>query len=119
MNNKLQFQFVKLIKFPTMQIYLTQDLYEYMRDRSGFIAHYNRQGFHKARFLTLADFDRTIELMRLDKDLKILVDNIPTDDLSWARYSVASSEASLLKKQAEIYMYHVNQLQDQFTVPLV
>lgn len=113
--NKLKVQFAKLIKNPLHSRLLTKDLYEYISVRSGFIAHFDRDGFHKARFWTLADFDRTIDLMRINKDLKALLDSLDPDAIPQARFKIAQAEANLLRQQAKVKEEHANKLQKQFS----
>lgn len=118
-DTKLVIQFKKLMKYPTMPRYLTVDLYEFISIRGGFIAHYDRNGFHKARFWTLRDFDHTITMMSANKELAKLLNSISMDELGWARFKVASAEASLVKAQAAAMQYHLEQLQSKFTKELI
>lgn len=115
MKNKLREQFEKLIEKPLHQSRLTKDLYIELHTRGSMIAHFDKSGFHKARFCTLRDFDQTIESIRSSKNLKYLLENISVEKLAMARFQIAQSEAQILKKQAEVFMYHAAQLQTKFS----
>lgn len=116
---KLAKQFAKLIENPTMYHKFTKDLYEYMYIRGEFIAHYNREGFFKARFWSLNDFDTTLDIMRRNRELALLLDHVSTDALAMARYKIAAMEANVLTQQARSLEDHVNRLQEQFQLKLI
>lgn len=98
--------------------HFTQDLYETLHTRCNMIAHFNREGFIKARLWTLSDFDQTIESMKSSKLGRELLKNTDLDKLAMARYRIASAQRGHLLKQAEIYKYHAEKLQNQFSKPL-
>ncbi len=121
MNSKktLQEQFQRFVKNPLIPKYFTKDLYEFMHVRGCFIAHYNREGFYKARFLTLDALDRTLEIMSKDKEgLKDLYMSVSSDDLGMMRYRIASAEASILNLQRQNIEAKIKDLQSSFRFDL-
>lgn len=97
----------------------TKELYEALRQQGNMIAHFNREGFIKARFRTLADFDITIAAMNTSKFGKELIKNTPVDLLSVARYRVACQEANILISQARVIQEHVKNLQSGFSKQII
>jgi hypothetical protein len=93
----------------------TKELYETLHTRCNMIAHFDRQGFIKARFWTLADFDQTLISMRSSKIGKDLLKNTDGDLLANARYAIAVREARTLTQQARVILDHVEKLQSNFT----
>lgn len=120
MNNKLKIQFNKFIeKIGISDRHFTNELYETLHTKSGFIAHFNKQGFIEARFRTLADFDRTLEVMMLDKELKELVESVDPLKIAQARYRIASNEAHILSKTAQNMLNKIKDLQSKFNKDLI
>lgn len=113
--NRLMINWVKFIKSGlVVERHFTKDLYEAVSIEPGFIAHFNREGFIKARFRTLGDLDQTLQLLTLSKRLDYLVKDMPAEVLAEARYKVAARESSLLKQRAKVLAEHAKQLQRKF-----
>lgn len=119
MKKSLQSQFERLLALPSASERLTKALYEAMYLRGSFIAHFNRQGFHKARFWTLADFDKTIRMMSEVKELRELLENTDVTLISMARFKIAAMECNNLNQQALINLEHIQKLQNQFNKKLI
>jgi hypothetical protein len=119
MKRDLLTQWTRLLALPSAYSRLTVDLYEAMYTKGSFIAHYNREGFFRARFWTLADFDSTIDMMLEVPKLAELIKATPIELLAQCRYKIASSEAAISLKRAKILQEHVLKLQAQFRTPLV
>src|SRR5690606_3590335 len=92
----------------------TQDLYETLHTRCNMIAHFNKEGFVKARFWTLADFDRTLEAMRSSMTGRLMLKQTDADKLAMARFRIAQGEAARLNQQARVMQDHARKLQAQF-----
>lgn len=115
MNNNIQKQWEQwLNKVTTSDRYFTEDLYKFLRNHCNMIAHFNRKGFIKSRFRTLADLDQTINSMLSSKIGKEIIRSTPTKLLSEARFKVAALEANILTQTARIHLQHVENLQRQF-----
>lgn len=112
-------QWLRLLELPSASSRFTVDLYDAMYTRGHFIAHYNRQGFYKARFWRLADFDETLRMMNEVKDLKKLIDATSVELIAHARLKVAEMEASVLYSHIKIQAEHLKNLQSQFNFKLI
>ena len=95
----------------------TQELYETLHTRCSMIAHYNRQGFIKARFWTLADFDQTLAAMRSTMTGRLMLEQTDTDKLATARFIIAQAESARLNQQARVMQDHAKKLQERFSRP--
>ena len=115
-DSKLLSQWIRFLELPSAYSRFTTKLYDSMYTRGSFIAHFNREGFFKARFSSLAAFDLTISMMSKVPELKALLDNTHEDTLADARYSIACMEANILIQKAHIYLHHVAKLQAQFSI---
>ena len=111
---KLEIQFKRLLELPSAPNRLTKDLYEAMYTSGEFIAHFDRLGFYRARFTTLGSFDQTIDMMLRVPKLKALYASANAEVVARARFKIASMEASIMRKQAEVLNWHVEQLQAKF-----
>lgn len=116
---KLMNQWLRLLELPSAYSRFTTTLYESMYTRGSFIAHFNREGFFKARFQTLADFDHTLEMMAEVPELKRLIEYTPVSVLAETRYKIAAMEANIVSQQAKIMNQHVLNLQSRFSRPLI
>lgn len=115
----LSAQLTRLLELPSAYSRFTIALYEAMYTRGSFIAHFNRQGFYKARFTTLAGFDETLRMMNEVQDLKAVLSKVSPEVIANARYKIACLEANVLTQQARISLEHVERLQQQFTKAVI
>lgn len=92
-------QWLRLLELPSAYSRFTVSLYEAMYTRGSFIAHFNREGFFKSRFWTLADFDNTVSMMSEVPELKELIKKTPAELIANARFKIASCEANVLMQQ--------------------
>lgn len=79
------------------------------------IAHFNKEGFIKARFWTLADFDQTLSSMRTSMTGRLMLEQSDTDKLAMARFRIAQAESARLNQQVRVMQDHAKRLQAQFT----
>lgn len=93
----------------------TRDLYETLHTRCNMIAHFNKEGFIKARFWTLADFDQTLSSMRTSMTGRLMLEQSDTDKLAMARFRIAQAESARLNQQVRVMQDHAKRLQAQFT----
>lgn len=111
-------QWTKFIKNPTHGRF-TQFLYEYFMSNGEFIAHLDKDGFIRARFWYLHDFDMTLKKMKQSKILNELLEATDSDTLGNARFDVASMEAHNLSQGIKVAQDHVIRLQERFTKELL
>lgn len=113
---KLIAQWKKFLELPSAENRFTRDLYDYMYILPGFIAHFNREGFVKARFWTLQDFDLT--LATLEETGSFLLTKVDADLIANARYKIAATECAVKMQQSRILIEKCEQLQREFTKKL-
>ncbi|HRT83951.1 MAG TPA: hypothetical protein P5523_04870 [Bacteroidales bacterium] len=114
MKNNLKTQWAKFVKSGFNASRFTKDLYEAMYPRGRFIAHFDKNGFHKARFWTVNDLDFTFTMMREVKELKELLYSIDTEELIKARLRVAKIEVSTMQAQIGVLQWHIQKIKDRY-----
>lgn len=117
-NQRLVTQFLKLMKNPLSARLLTVDLYDFMYARGGFIAHFDREGFHDARFTSVHRFDHTLELMRGHVELNVLLNTANSQTIAQARRMIAMNQAAELTKYIQKTQERLNSLQAEFNFEL-
>lgn len=109
-SSTLQKQWDRFIKSNYSYHRFTKDLYNAMYTKGGFIAHYNKEGFYKARFCTLSDLDHTMTLMNSIPELYTLLDNTHTEHLINSRNNVIDVEYRSLIRERELIDERMNTL---------
>lgn len=107
---QLVIQWKKFLEVPSAGNRFSIALYDYISGLSGFIAHFNRSGFFKERFQTLADFDLTLELLKNTP----LVSKVSADLIAGARYKIAATECAVKMQRIRILIAHCESLQREF-----
>ena len=115
MKKSIQDQWNRLLELPSANSRLTRELYETLCTRCNMIAHFDRNGFHKARFWTLDDFDQTLALMCTSETGRKILKNTDSTLIANARYKIACLEAGVVITQARIMQEHVIKLQSKFS----
>jgi hypothetical protein len=104
-------QWLHFLNMPASYTRFTNDLYEAMYSRGGFIAHFDRAGFFKARFGTLGAFDETLKMMRKVPELKELTEVATIPE---ARFKIAQLEHWTMLQQVKVIEEHARNLQSKF-----
>jgi len=113
-NVKLLEQWQRFVKSHYRPSRFTRELYEALYMSSGFIAHFDKNGFHKARFWTTHALDYTLETMAKSPKLKALIDSVNIDEQIQARLTIARGEYSTLCAQAAVMLEHAARIKAQY-----
>lgn len=113
-SSTLQDQWDRFMLSGYMYSRFTKDLYNAMYTKGSFISHFNRNGFYKARFCSIADLDYTMELMNLVPELQTLLNNSDIQDLITSRLNVARMEYSILVTQKAVIESHIKALKAHY-----
>ena len=94
-------QWERFVTNPTYRNFTT-DLYSSFYVSAGFIAHFNREGFYKARFMTKSDLDQTVAIMlRKDSLVAHLLNNTNATLLSAMYSRIIKNEIENTSKQVK------------------
>ncbi len=114
MNDQLVIQWIKFVKSGYKLSRFTTELYEFISTKSGFIAHYDRIRFHKARFSDIGGLDLTMLQMIENNELNQLIIKTVQNDLVKARLSVARIEYSSLIAKSGVLLDYARNIKSQY-----
>lgn len=112
--DQLTQQWIKFVKSGYQASRFTRALYDAFYLSPGFIAHYDRDGFVKARFMSVEAIDSTLGNMRLSDRLLPLLKATDAQDLIAARLRIAKLEVSALETELAIKREHIQHLRSQY-----
>lgn len=112
--DQLTQQWIKFVKSGYQASRFTRALYDAFYLSPGFIAHYDRDGFVKARFMSVEAIDSTLGNMRLSDRLLPLLEATEMKDLIAARFRIAKLEISALETELAIKKEQIENLKSQY-----